>query len=99
VTYSIVARDPETGDFGGAVQSASFGSGRVCIWARSGVGAVATQSYSEQAYGSHGLELMSTGASAERALAGLVAADEADAYRQVAMVDAEGGVAAHTGRA
>jgi uncharacterized Ntn-hydrolase superfamily protein len=97
VTYSIVARDPETGALGVAVQTGTFGVGRGVPWAEAGLGAVATQSYTERSYGPLGLELMRAGRSADEALAGLVTADEQQAFRQVAMVDASGRAAAHTG--
>lgn len=96
-TYSIVARDPDTGDIGVAVQSHWFSVGPVVPWAESGVGAVATQSLVEISYGPLGLELMRAGKSAGEALAALVAADSLAAVRQVAIIDAAGRVAAHTG--
>jgi uncharacterized Ntn-hydrolase superfamily protein len=97
VTYSIVARDPETGELGVAVQTGTFGVGRGVPWAEAGVGAVATQSYTERSYGHFGLELMKAGRPAPDALAGLVASDEDERVRQVGMVDAQGRAAAHTG--
>jgi uncharacterized Ntn-hydrolase superfamily protein len=96
-TFSIVARDPETGDLGVAVQSHYFSVGPVVPWAEPGVGAVATQSLVEIAYGPRGLELMRNGKGAKQALDELLAQDESRDVRQVAMVDAQGGVAAHTG--
>lgn len=96
-TYSIVARDPETGDMGVAVQSHYFSVGPVCPWGEAGVGVVATQSFVDPSYGPLGLDLMRSGRPAAAALAGLVAADEGQQTRQVAMVDAAGGVGAHTG--
>lgn len=96
MTYSIVARDAETGDFGVAVQSHWFAAGMVC-WAESGVGAVATQATVEVSYGPFGLERLRAGESAGDVLRALLAADEDAEYRQVAMVDREGRVAAHTG--
>ncbi len=96
-TYSIVARDARTGELGVAVQSHWFSVGPIVPWAESGVGAVATQSLVEVSYGPLGLERMRAGASAPEALAALVAADTNAAVRQVAMVDAKGRVAAHTG--
>lgn len=96
-TFSIVARDAATGEMGVAVQSHWFGVGRLVAWARAGVGAVATQSMVEVAYGPNGLDLMAQGKSAPDALATLLAADEGRDLRQVAMVDALGRVAAHTG--
>ena len=97
MTYSIVARDPETGELGGAVQSHWFAAGNGVIWAEPAAGAVATQAYAEVSYGPLGLDLMRAGKSAEEALRALVSADEGEVHRQVAMVDARGGVAAHTG--
>jgi uncharacterized Ntn-hydrolase superfamily protein len=96
-TYSIVARDPETGQMGVAVQSHWFSVGSVVPWAKAGVGAVATQSFVDPRYGPLGLELMSHGRTAQQALDALVSTDGGKAVRQVAMVDAEGRVAVHTG--
>ena len=96
-TYSIVARDSATGQLGVAVQSHWFGVGALVAWAEAGVGAVATQSFIDPAYGPLGLDLMRTGKSAEEALKGLIAADAHPEVRQVAFVDARGNVAAHTG--
>src|SRR5262249_1075767 len=78
-------------------QSHYFSSGTVVTWAEAGVGAVATQSFADPAYGKLGLDLMRVGRSARDALDGLVAADRDQQLRQVAMVDAKGTVAAHTG--
>jgi uncharacterized Ntn-hydrolase superfamily protein len=96
-TYSIVARDPATGDFGVAVQSHWFQVGPSVPWAEAGVGAVATQSFVKIEYGPKGLELMRQGKSAQEALAQLLAQDPQKDVRQVAMVDAQGRVAAWTG--
>ena len=96
-TFSIVARDPATGELGVAVQSHWFGVGPVVPWIEAGVGAVATQSFVEPSYGKLGLELMRAGKSAPDALKALVAGDPASDVRQVAMIDAQGRVAAHTG--
>jgi len=96
-TYSIVARDAETGQLGVAVQSHYFSVGSVVTWAEAGVGAVATQSIADPAYGKLGLDLMRAGKSAPATLAGLVASDPMSAVRQVGMIDAQGRVAAHTG--
>lgn len=97
MTYSIVARDPNTGELGVAVQSCYFSVGAVVPWAEAGVGAVATQSFVDPAYGPLGLALMRKGQSAPEALQALVAADPGEAIRQVAMIDALGRVAVHTG--
>jgi len=96
-TYSIVARDPATGELGVAVQSHWFSVGSIVIWAQPGVGAVATQSFVEPSYGPLGLELMRSGKSARQALTALLAGDEHEDVRQVGMVDANGTVANHTG--
>ena len=96
-TYSIVARDPITGDLGVAVQSHWFQVGSVVAWAEAGVGAVATQSFVEVSYGPLGLEKMAAGQSPQQALDQLLAADAQRDVRQVAMVDAQGRVAAWTG--
>jgi uncharacterized Ntn-hydrolase superfamily protein len=96
-TYSIVARDSATGQLGVAVQSHWFSVGPIVPWAEAGVGAVATQSFVEASYGPLALELLRTGRSADEALRGLVAADPHPGVRQVAIVDARGRVAAHTG--
>jgi uncharacterized Ntn-hydrolase superfamily protein len=97
-TYSIVARDPATGEIGVAVQSHWFSVGSNVAWAEAGVGAVATQSFIDPSYGKLGLDLMRAGRSAPDALKGLVAADEGRDVRQVAMIDAQGRVSAHTGK-
>src|SRR5258708_37764722 len=96
-SYSIVARDPESGQLGVAVQSHYFAVGSIVTWAEAGVGAVATQSVADPAYGKLGLDLMRAGKSAPDTLAGLLASDSLKEIRQVAMVDSRGRVAAHTG--
>jgi uncharacterized Ntn-hydrolase superfamily protein len=96
-TYSIVARDPATGDFGVAVQSHWFQVGPIVPWAEAGVGAVATQSFVKVDYGPKGLALMKRGKSAQEALDALLADDPQRDVRQVAMVDARGRVAVWTG--
>jgi uncharacterized Ntn-hydrolase superfamily protein len=96
-TYSIVARDPATGELGVAVQSHWFGVGAIVAFAEAGVGAVATQSFVDPSYGPLGLELMRAGRTGPEALAGLLEADPHPDVRQVAMIDAAGRVAAHTG--
>ena len=96
-TYSIVARDPVTGELGVAVQSHWFSVGSVVPWAEAGVGAVATQSLVDPAYGPLGLELMRAGRGAPDALRGLVASDPGREVRQVAMIDSSGRVAVYTG--
>ena len=97
-TYSIVARDPETGELGVAVQSHYFGVGSRVVWAEPGVGVVATQSFTNPAFGPDGLRLMREGSTAEQALNELLEADARADVRQVGMVDADGNVANHTGQ-
>ncbi|MDA4111317.1 MAG: DUF1028 domain-containing protein [Thaumarchaeota archaeon] len=97
MTYSIVARDQKTGDLGVAVQSHYFSVGSVVTWARSGVGAIATQSMAEISYGPLGLDLMAGGKSAKEALESLLYSDPRADTRQVGIVDSGGMVFAHTG--
>lgn len=97
-TYSIVARDPATGDIGVAVQSHWFSVGSIVTWAEAGVGAVATQSFVDPGYGHRGLELMRRGVAAPEALRQLVTKDTQRDGRQVAMIDATGLVSAYTGK-
>ena len=96
-TFSIVARDAATGELGVAVQSHWFSVGQLVPWVEAGVGAVATQSFVDPTYGKLGLELMRTGKSAPDALKSLLAVDDGRDVRQIAMIDAQGRVAAHTG--
>src|SRR5918993_1220273 len=96
-TYSIVARDPATGELGVAVQSHWFSVGQLVTWAEAGVGALATQSFVDPSYGKLGLDLMRAGRSAPDSLKALVAGDEGRDVRQVAMIDAAGRVDAWTG--
>jgi len=96
MTYSIVARDKETGEFGVAVQSHYFQVG-IVTWAEAGVGAVATQSMVNISFGPLGLDYMRAGYGAEQALKALLAGDSEPQTRQVSLVDAHGNVATHTG--
>jgi uncharacterized Ntn-hydrolase superfamily protein len=96
-TYSIVAVDSATGQIGVAVQSHWFSVGSAVAWAEPGVGVVATQSFIEPAYGPRGLALMRSGLPGPAALAALLRADPDSQVRQLAMIDATGRVAAHTG--
>ena len=96
-TFSIVARDAKTGELGVAVQSHWFSVGSIVTWAEAGVGAIATQSFVDPGYGQRGLELLKRGVAAPDALAQLIAADAQQNVRQVAIIDAQGRVAAHTG--
>lgn len=96
-TYSIVARDPASGELGVAVQSHWFSVGSVVSWARPGAGAVATQSVAEIAHGPNALDRLAEGLDAGSAIAAVLAGDEQARYRQLGVVDAQGGAAAHTG--
>jgi uncharacterized Ntn-hydrolase superfamily protein len=96
-TYSIVARDAATGQLGVAVQSHWFSVGSIVSWAQPGIGAVATQSLAEPAYGPRLLERLGVGVKPREALERLLSEDEGARFRQVAAIDAEGEVAAHTG--
>ncbi|MGZ5292046.1 MAG: DUF1028 domain-containing protein [Actinomycetota bacterium] len=96
MTYSIVAKDPATGDLGVAVQSHWFAAGIVC-WARAGVGAVATQATALIEHGPLALDLLEGGADATAALRARLEADADREVRQVAVLGREGAVATHTG--
>jgi uncharacterized Ntn-hydrolase superfamily protein len=97
-TFSIVCRDPATGELGVAVQSHWFSVGSIVAWAEAGVGAVATQSFVDPSYGKNGLDLMRAGKSAPDTLKELLAKDDGREVRQVAMIDAQGRVDAWTGK-
>jgi len=96
-TFSIVARDPQTGDLGVAVQSHWFAVGAEVTWAEAGVGAIATQSFIDPGYGQLGLDLLRAGKSANEALRALLAVDPHADSRQVAIVDSHGNAACFTG--
>jgi uncharacterized Ntn-hydrolase superfamily protein len=97
VTFSIVAYDPESGEVGAAIASGSFGVGKDCVWARSGVGAVVTQSFTNVSYGPLGLALMAAGNAPDQAIDALRQTDGRAAFRQVAMVSAAGDANGYTG--
>jgi len=99
MTFSIVARDPVTGDLGIAVASKFLAVGAVVPHARAGVGAIATQALANVRYGADGLALLADGLGATDALARLTAADEGRDHRQAGIVDAGGASASHTGSA
>src|SRR5687767_14076159 len=96
-TFSIVARDPNTGDMGVAVQSHWFAVGPLVAWAEAGLGAVATQSFVEPNYGSMGLQMLQFGRSAPDVMKSLLENDKSRDLRQVAMIDYRGRVDAWTG--
>jgi uncharacterized Ntn-hydrolase superfamily protein len=97
-TYSIVARDPKTGELGVAVQSHWFSVGTKVSWAKAGIGAIATQSFINTSFGPRGLALLAAGCSADNVVAQLVAEDEGRELRQLAVVDSQGRAAAYTGQ-
>jgi uncharacterized Ntn-hydrolase superfamily protein len=97
-TYSIVAKDPKTGNYGVAVQSNWFAVGQLVTWAEAGVGAIATQSFVNVSFGPNGLKLLREGKSAQETLDILIKNDDGRDVRQVAIVDKNGNVAAHTGK-
>lgn len=96
-TYSIVARDPETGQMGVAVQSHWFSVGSVVAWGEAGVGVVATQSFVNPSFGIRGLELLKQGLSPQETVNRLISEDNAPEVRQLAILDVKGRVATHTG--
>lgn len=96
-TYSILAKDPTTGEIGGAVQSHFFAVGHAVLWARAGVGVVATQSLINRQFGPDGLHHLAHGLDATATLQALLASDPGAEYRQVAVLDPRGTSAAHTG--
>jgi uncharacterized Ntn-hydrolase superfamily protein len=96
-TYSIVARDPQTGEMGVAVQSHWFSVGSIVAWGEAGVGVVATQSFVNPSFGQHGLELLKTGKTAQEVVDELIASDEGRDVRQLAIVDSKGNSFAYTG--
>src|SRR5205814_3417802 len=97
-TFSIVARDSATGELGVAVQSHWFSVGTSVSWAEAGVGAVATQSFTNKSFGIRGLDLLRRGLTAQDALDVLLKDDEGREVRQVAIIDVKGNVATHTGK-
>lgn len=97
MTFSIVARDSDDASLAVGVQSAWFAVGHICPWVNAGVGVVATQAFAEPMYGPRGLTLMRNGLSASRTLEALLEIDDGRAMRQVAMIDAHGDIATHTG--
>jgi uncharacterized Ntn-hydrolase superfamily protein len=98
MTYSIVARDADTGEMGVAVQTFNLAVGTWVPWAQGGVGAVATQALAERSYGTLGLRLIQGGTTASDALTALLAVDAKRDYRQVSMLDKTGQLATHTGK-
>jgi len=97
MTFSIVARDPQAGESGIAVQSKFLAVGAVVPWVKAGVGAIATQSWANTSYGPRGLELLASGLSVQETLAQLIGEDDGRASRQVGIVGVDGQPATFTG--
>lgn len=97
-TFSIVARDKNTGEMAVAVQSHWFSVGTIVVWAKSGVGVVATQSFVNPSLGPNGLKLMEEGKKATEALNILINEDEGRDFRQVAFLDVNGDISTYTGK-
>jgi len=97
-TFSVVAQDSAGGELGVAVQSHWFNVGTLVPWAEAGVGVVATQSFVNKSFGLRGLALMCRGLAPQEALDSLLADDSGQSVRQIALLDARGRVAVHTGK-
>lgn len=97
-TFSIVARDPATGEMGVAVQSHWFSVGTIVTWAEAGVGAIATQSFVNVSFGPRGLEMLKKGMTAQQVADSLLATDEGREFRQLGIIDSKGNVASFTGK-
>lgn len=97
MTWSIIARDPQTGMLGIAVTTKFFGVGSLCPFARAGVGAVATQALVNPTYGPRALDLLEQGLTPEQTIQRLIDADEGRNHRQVHVIDAAGQVSAYSG--
>lgn len=97
-TYSIVARDPESGEMGVAVQSHWFSVGTIVTWGEAGVGVIATQSFVNPAFGPDGLELLKSGLTASEVVDKLIAEDKGRDVRQLAVIDVNGNVKSYTGK-
>lgn len=96
-TYSIIARNEETGDFGIAVQSHWFAVGTVVPWVKAGIGLVAVQSFVNLEYATYGLEMMEDGKTPEQALGKLLSRDTMPEIRQIVMMDSKGNIEGYTG--
>ncbi|MEE3229190.1 MAG: DUF1028 domain-containing protein [Chloroflexota bacterium] len=96
-TFSIVASDPNDNSYGVAVASKFLAVGSIVSWAKSEIGAIATQAHAKIAFGPDGLQMLEGGRSASEVLSALISDDPGAETRQLAIVDAHGGVAAHTG--
>jgi uncharacterized Ntn-hydrolase superfamily protein len=96
-TFSIIARDPATGELGMAVQSKAFAAGNRAMTIKGGVAVIAHQASANPMYGAVGLELIATGMAPQQALEFMLRADEGRDNRQVAILDMQGRTAAWTG--
>jgi uncharacterized Ntn-hydrolase superfamily protein len=97
-TFSILAYDPETGEIGGAVQSHWFSVGTVVLWGEAGVGMVATQSFTNPAFGPEGLELLREGHLSKGVVDEMICKDEGRELRQLSVMNSRGEAASYTGR-
>lgn len=97
MTYTIIGRDPSSGEMGIATQSHAFAVGSSVPWSEAGIGVIASQSVGEPLYGELGLDLLRGGLAADEALVALRSVDPHPERRQVAMLDADGGIAVDTG--
>ena len=97
-TYSIVARDPVTGEMGVAVQSHWFSVGSIVAWGEAGVGVIATQSFVNVSFGLRGLELLKQGKTPQEVVDELISTDEGRDERQLAVLDSKGNAASYTGK-
>jgi uncharacterized Ntn-hydrolase superfamily protein len=97
VTYSIVGRDRVSGQIGGAVQSAAFSSGAGTLWVDAGIGAIATQAFTERSFGPLGLEMLTVGWTPRQVIAAVLAGDAHPAVRQLGVIDLEAPAASMTG--
>ena len=98
MTWSIIARDKNTGQFGIAVATRFFAVGALAPHLKSRVGAIATQALVNVFYGTEGLRLLERGAGAREVVAAVISADAGRDHRQVPVIDARGGIAVHTGK-
>jgi uncharacterized Ntn-hydrolase superfamily protein len=99
MTWSIIARDPDTGAFGVAISTRFFAVGALCPHASGGIGALSTQALVNPTFGPRGLRLLAEGRAAEQVVAELIAGDDGRDHRQLHVIDRDGRTAAHTGRA
>ena len=99
MTWSIIARDPQTGAFGVGISTRFFAVGALCPHACGGIGALSTQALVNPTFGPRGLQLLKDGKSAAEVVRELVAGDDGRDHRQLHVIDREGRTAAHTGRA